>query len=316
MTAGSVYSQDSWGEPEPSGPGVDKDKDADLNADPDRDIGIGIGVPTSIPSSRSLRSLSRVRVDTRRFGMAFGPNANFILPLASASVPSPANYTFVLDLQSLVTEEVEESQTQSLEETTPIGSAASPPAQQNDKIAEVPPQLPVVAQELKRDPPIANIKASRSAKSSRFTINRTSSASASLRSSAKGLTRLLSCVSLPTHLSRRASEHKPQTAKHPHSKKQTAHPVPAVPDLPGDESLIVFDPKTSGVDAMQMVVSDGSIPGSGALTSPTTDAPEQISRHTHARLPSSMHLETVDSHTLPAIAISPLEVTFGGSVLP
>jgi hypothetical protein len=184
----------------------------------------------------------------------------------------------------------------------PLGPATPPPALQNDEIAEEPPQLPVVTKEVKHDPPI---NAPRRTKSARFAINRTSSA-------AKGLTRLLSCVSLSTQ---RTSGNKRQTAKHPHSKKQTAHPVPAVPDLLGDESLIVLDLKTSGVDAMQMEASDGSIPGSGALTSPrrcqtaifpTAGGPEQISRH--------MHLE--DSRTLPAIAISPLEVTFGGSILP
>ena len=335
MTVGSVYSQDSWGEPEFSGPGVDTDRDV---ADPDKDMGVGL--PTSNADSRPLRSVGRVRVDTRRFGMAFSPNTSFMLPLASASFPSPANRTFVLNLQSVVTEDAEEPQSQppspSLDEHVPhatpkvvseipFGPAASQPTRQNDKIAEVAPRLPVVTAEVQHDPPVAAVKAPRRAKSARFTINRTSSASASLRSSAKGLTRLLSCVALPTHLSRRTSgNHKRQTAKHPYSKKQTAHPVPAVPDLLGDESLIVFDLKTSSVDAMQMEAPDCSIPGSGALTSPqtaifsTTGPSEHISQHTHARLHlSSMHLETVESYaTLPAIAISPLEVTFGGCNLP
>lgn len=316
MTAASVYSQDSWGEPEFSGPGVDADKDAALIVDPDGDMDVGLPTSNAGPSP-----LPTVRVNTRRFGMAFSPNAGFMLPLASAS---PANCTFVLNLQSLATEETQSPSSSSPEEHVshvipkviseiPLGPATSPPALQNDKMADEPPQLPVATKEDKHDPPI---NAPRRTKSAKFTINRTSSA-------AKGLTRLLSCVSLSTQ---RTSGNKRETAKRPHSKKQTAHPVPAVPDLRGDESLIVLDLKTSAVDAMQMEASAGSImiPGSGALTSPrccqtaispTAGGPEQISRHMHAQLLlSSMHLE--DSHTLPAIAISPLEMTFGRSILP
>ena len=306
MTAGSAYSQDSYIEPEV--PGIDTDTDTDT------DLGLASGNAGSYP----LRSLNCVRVDTRRFGMALSPNAKFTLPLASTSFPSATVGTLVPNLQSLETGEAEEPSSSlvrhvphAIHKAISETPAASPPTLQNDKITEAAPQLPVVTKGLKRDPPVATTEAPRSTKSAKVTINR----SVSLRSSAKGLTRLFSRVSLPTHLSRNTSGNKRQTAKGPPPKRQTTHPVPAVPDPLGDESLMILDLKNSKV---QTDASDNSIPGTGAFSSShpcqttvfsTTDSPEQISRHT------GIHSESVDFHdTLPAIEIGPLEITFGGSI--
>jgi len=282
-TIESVYSQDSWDEE----PNPDTGKCADGNADADACAG------------EVKRSANHFRVDRRRFGVAFSPTAKFILPLASASATKS---TFVLNLPSLVTAETEKPLPQcsspSLEEHIPhavldvISEApnepvGSPPAQRNDEV--------IVAVALQLPEPPTTPKAPRSAKSSKFTFDRTSFPSMSLRSPAQGLSRFFSRVSLPARRTSRGDKRQKAKQDPPPPKRRTAHPVPPVPSLLIDEeSIIVFDLKNCEVDEEQQEASDDR-----------TTHEAMIGSHNNGLLPPP----------LPVIAFSPLEVQFDGSMV-
>ena len=293
VTIESVYSQDSWDEPKDvSRP--DTGKIAGLDAD----------------EYAAKQSANQFRVDRRRFGVAFSPNAKFILPLASAAATKS---TFVLNLPNLVTEKpISQCPSPSPEERIPhaVPSAISDvpdelvasPLERNDEVIVAVAPQPVTAKALRPEPPPVTAKAPRSAKSTKFTFDR--SLSMSLRSPVQGLSRFLSRVSLPAKRTSRSD--KRQTVKQvPPPKRRTVHPIPPVPSLHIDEeSIIVFDLRNGEVVEAASDVHE--------QTSPLQPAP--LSLHsTHEAMGS--HNNGLLPPPLPAISISPLDVQFDGSMV-